>query len=64
MLATQSSISQNGVDSGPHSQCGTTNRLDYRCLVAGFKYWLKDYLPRGLIEAPKNYSKPVKLEEK
>ena len=41
-----------------------TTSVDDHCLVAGFSCMLKDYMPRGLAEAPRNCSVPAKLVEK
>ena len=56
-------VRSDGVDSGPHEQCGSTTSLDDHCLVAGISCWLY-FQPWGLAEAPRNHSDLAKIEEK
>ena len=41
-------VRSDGVDSGPHEQCGSTTSLDDHCLVAGISCWLQNISPEVL----------------
>ena len=44
----QHPVGSDGVDSGPHEQCGSTTSLDDHCLVAGISCWLQYISPEVL----------------
>ena len=44
----QHPVRSDGVDSGPHEQCGSTTSLDDHCLVAGISCWLQNISPEVL----------------
>ena len=44
----QHPVGSDGVDSGPHEQCGSTTSLDDHCLVAGISCWLQNISPEVL----------------
>ena len=44
----QHPVRSDGVDSGPHEQCGSTTSLDDHCLIAGISCWLQYIGPEVL----------------